>query len=158
MSDKQTAILIGAAITGFFSVSFFALVNSFCCLGVIIGGIVATQQYVSRTGGVKVETGDAAIIGAGAGALGSVLGTLVDLALKPIGLDAQSVTQQIMGNVMENMQPGQSQQFQAMMQQQSEQSVAMLVVFSIIGIVVYAIAGAIGGAIGAAIFGGEEDR
>jgi len=156
MSDKQTAILIGAAVTGLFSVSFFSFVNAACCLGVVIGGLVATQQYVSRTGGVKVETGDGAIIGAGAGALGAVLGSLVDLALKPVGLDSESVSQQIMGNVMENMGAEQSQQFQAMMQQQSEQGIGMILVFSVIGIILYAIAGAIGGAIGAAIFGNED--
>ena len=155
MTPRQQSILVGAVVTGILSTSYLGLINFACCLGVILGGAVAVQQFTSRTG-TSVETGDGAVLGALAGAGGAVLANIFDRALRPLGLDSQSISQDMMQNLAQM--EGQQGMSPEMMQQfQSGGSMTMIIVGLLIGIVVNAIFGAIGGAIGAAIFG-EEDQ
>ena len=44
MTSRQQSVLVGAAVTGILSTSYLGFINTLCCLGVIIGGAVATQQ------------------------------------------------------------------------------------------------------------------
>jgi len=151
MTPRQQSILIGAVVTGILSTSYLFFINALCCLGVIIGGAVATQQYTSRTGAV-IESGDGAVLGALAGAGGAVLQPLLNWALRPFGLGVREIT---MG-MMEGMQgqPGMSPEM--MEQMQSDPGMGAILFNLVVGVIVYAIFGAIGGAIGAAIFG-EKD-
>lgn len=155
MNTRQQSILIGALVTGLLSTSYLSFINFICCLGVIIGGIVTVQQYVSRSGGQSIQAGDGAVLGAIAGAAGSIIGSLLDRALRPFGLDSQSIGQ----GMVEGMMEGQEGLSPEMMQQMQEGgSVAMILVSLIIGIIIYAIFGAIGGALGTALFGEEIER
>ena len=154
MTPRQQSILIGAVVTGVLSTSYLSFVNFLCCLGVILGGVVAVQQFTSRTG-TSVESGDGAILGALAGAGGTVLANIFDRALRPLNLDSQSITQDVMKNVMQmggeqGMSPEMVQQFQ------QGRSTTMIIIGLVIGLVVNSTFGAIGGAIGAAIFGADE--
>lgn len=155
MTIRQQSILIGAVVTGVLSTSYFSLINLVCCLGVIIGGVVATQQFVSRSGS-SVETGDGAILGALAGAGGAVIGSVLDLILRPVGLDSQSVTQGMMEGMMQGMGEEQAMSPEMMQQFQQGGGVMMFLVGLAFSLVLYAIFGAIGGAIGAALFGERE--
>lgn len=150
MTIRQQSILIGALVTGILSTSYLGFINTLCCLGVIIGGIVTVQQYVQRSGRA-IEAGDGAVLGAIAGALGSIFGALFDRLLRPLGLDSQSVWQ----GMMEDMMEGQREMAQDF--SQFQEGGTLMILFSIaIGLVLYAIFGAIGGALGTALFGEEE--
>lgn len=157
MTIRQQSILIGALVTGILSTSYLNFINTICCLGVIIGGLVATQQYVSRTG-AAVSAGDGAVLGALAGAGGAIIGSLLDRALRPFGLDYQSLIQDMTEGMMQEMSGQQGLSPEMMQQMQEGGGFAMFLVSLIIGIIVFAIFGAIGGALGAALFGEEEER
>lgn len=152
MTPRQQSILIGAVVTGILSTSYLFFINVVCCLGVIIGGAVATQQYTSRTR-TSIESGDGAVLGALAGAGGAILQPLLNWALWPFGLGVRDIAM----NMVERMQgqPGMSPEM--MEQMQSSPSMGVILFNLAVGIVVYAIFGAIGGAIGAAIFR-EDDQ
>lgn len=152
MSSKQQAVLVGAIVAGVLSTSYLAFINILCCLGVIIGGAVSVQQYTALEQ-TSVESGDGALLGALTGAAGVVISTLLNQVLKPIGLDTQTVMQDLLQGYMESMQGGQPMPQAAM---QGDQSIGMMLVSVVIGMVLSAIFGAIGGAIGAAMFGEEK--
>jgi len=152
MSSKQQAILVGAIVTGVLSTSYLQFINVLCCLGVLIGGAVAVQQYTSIEG-TAIESGDGALLGAMAGAGGVIVSAILDQVLKPFRLDSQSIVQDSLQRYLENMQ-GQNPVPEAALQG-GEGSVGMIVVSLVFGMVLYAVFGAIGGAIGAAIFGEE---
>jgi hypothetical protein len=151
MTPRQQSILVGAVVTGILSTSYLAFINALCCLGVIIGGAVATQQYTSRTG-AAIESGDGAVLGALAGVGGAILQPLLNWALRPFGLGLRDITL----NMLEGMQGQQGMSPEMMEQMQSSQSMSGILFSLVVGIVLYAIFGAIGGAIGAAIFGDEK--
>jgi len=155
MSPRQQSILIGSIVTGVLSASYLSFINTICCLGVIIGGMVAVQQYTSRTGRA-VESGDGAVIGALAGAGGAVFGSVFDAALRPLGLDSTSISQGMMEDWMRNMEGQQGMSPEMMQQfQGGERSIMMFVVGLGVSVVLYALFGAIGGALGTAFFGDE---
>jgi len=155
MTPRQQSILIGAIVTGILSTSYLAFINVICCLGVIAGGAVATQQYTSRTG-AAVESGDGAVLGALAGAGGAILSAFLDRALRPLGLDAQSIQQSVMQNLSQDMQGQQMPPMMEQFQGDGSGGGAMILLLGVVfNAVVFAIFGAVGGAIGAAIFGDE---
>lgn len=156
MSPRQQSILVGAVVTGILSTSYFSFINALCCLGVIIGGIVAVQQFASRTG-APVESGDGAVLGALAGAGGAVIGSILDRVLRPLGLDSQSISKGMMEGMMQGMegQQGMPQMLEQM--QQDGGGGAMMFLFGLaFSLVLYAVFGAIGGAIGSSLFGPDE--
>lgn len=156
MNVRQESILIGAVVTGVLSTSYLNFINTICCLGVIIGGVVAVQQYVSRSG-ISIQAGDGAVLGALAGVGGAVIGSILDAALRPLNLDSTSISQGMMENFMQGMQ-GQEGMSPEMMQQLPEGGGGMMTFLFglVVGILINAVFGAIGGAIGAAIFGTDE--
>lgn len=154
MTTRQHSILIGAVVTGILSTSYFSFINTFCCLGVILGGVVAIQQFTSRTGR-SVAAGDGAVLGALAGCGGAVIGSLLDAALRPINLDSSSISQGMMQQWMQGME-GQGMSPEMMQQFQGGGGVGMFLLGLIFSIVIYAIFGAIGGALGTTVFGEEE--
>lgn len=151
MTPRQQSILIGAVVTGILSTSYLFFINVLCCLGVIIGGVVATQQYTSRTGGA-VESGDGAVLGALAGVGGAILQPVLNWALRPFGLGFRDVVLEMVKNPQgQSMLPPETLQ-----QMQTSPGLGAILFNLVVGMVVYAIFGAIGGAIGAALFGEEE--
>lgn len=157
MTPRQQSILVGAVVTGVLSTSYLGFINFFCCLGVIIGGIVTVQQLTSRTG-AAVESGDGAIVGALAGVGGAIVGAVLDRALRPFGLDAQSIQQGMIEGMQQSME-GQ-QQLPPMLEQFQGGGGDVGIVLMLVGIVfnaiLYGIFGAVGGAIGAALFGSDD--
>ena len=153
MTPRQQSILVGAVVTGVLSTSYLGFINTFCCLGVIIGGLVAVQQYTSRTGS-SIESGDGAIIGALSGVGGAVIGAVLDRALRPFGLDARSIQE----GMVENMMQMQGQQdlppiLQQLQGGNGEMGLALFIFNIVFSAILYGIFGSIGGAIGAALFG-----
>ncbi len=158
MTTRQQSILIGAVVTGVLSASYFSFINTLCCLGVIIGSMVTVQQYTMRSG-TSIEAADGAVLGALSGVAGSILGSIFDQALRPIGLDSTTITQGMMEEWMQNMQgQGMSPEMMEQFQGGGAGGTMSFLIGLVFGIVIYAIFGAIGGAIGAAIFGSDEGR
>lgn len=160
MTPRQYSILVGAIVTAVLSTSYLGFINAICCLGVIIGGVVAAQQYVTRSGahdtGPILDAGDGAVLGALSGVGGAVLAAFLDLLLRPVGLDSQSIGEGMMQDMMQGTQGIQGQE--GMMQGVQGGGAMMFIVWLVLTIVVYAIFGAIGGAIGAAIFGQDAPQ
>lgn len=156
MTPRQQSILTGAVVTGIFSTSYLSFINTVCCLGVIVGGVVAVQQFTGRTG-QAMEAGDGAVIGALAGAGGAVLGSIFDAMLRPLNLDSNSISQDLMQQWMQGMQGRQGMSPEMMQQFQGGGGVMMFLVGLGFSVVLYAIFGAIGGAIGTALFGAESE-
>jgi hypothetical protein len=155
MTPRQQSILIGAAVTGVLSTSYLGFINALCCLGVIIGGLVAVQQFTSRTG-TSIESGDGAVVGALSGVGGAIIGAILDRALRPFGLDSQTISQDMMQGMMQGMEgqqgmPSMMEQFQG----GGGGGALVLLVSIVFNAILYGIFGAIGGAIGAALFGEE---
>ena len=154
MTPRQQSILAGAFVTGILSTSYLSFVNAICCLGVIVGGMVAAQQFTSRTGRA-IEAGDGAVIGALAGVGGAVLGSIFDAMLRPLSLDSNSISQGMMQQWMQGMEGQQGMSPEMMQQFQGGGGIMMFLVGLGFSVVLYAIFGAIGGAIGSALFGDE---
>jgi len=155
MTTRQQSILIGAVVTGALSTSYLSFINSICCLGVIIGGMVAVQQYTSRSG-AAIEAGDGAVLGALAGVAGAVLGSIFDVVLRPLNLDSSSITQGMMQEWMQDMQGQQGMSPEMMEQFQGGGGLMMFLMGLAFSVVLYAIFGAIGGALGTAFFGEDS--
>lgn len=157
MTPRQQSILVGAVVTGILSTSYLGLINTFCCLGVIVGGMVTTQQYAARFTG-SIASGDGAVLGAFAGAAGAVLSAVFDVMLRPLNLDSQSVQQNLQEQLMQYM-GGEGMSPEMMQQMQGEAPgllSAMGIALLLMNVVVFAIFGAIGGALGTALFGEDE--
>jgi hypothetical protein len=156
MTTRQQSILIGAVVTGVLSTSYLSFINVVCCLGVILGSMVAVQQYTSRSG-TAIEAGDGAVLGALTGVAGAILGSIFDQILRPLGLDSTTISQDAMQQWMQGMQGQQGMSPEMMEQfQGGGGGMTAFIISLVFGVVIYAIFGAIGGAIGAAIFGSDE--
>jgi hypothetical protein len=160
MTPRQQSILVGAVVIGVLSTSYLSFINVICCLGVIIGGAVAAQQYTTRApaagGSPALNAADGAVLGSLAGVGGAVLGPLFDRALRPLGLDSQTISQGMVEQWMQGMEGQQGMSPEMMQQFQGEGSTMMFIGGILFNVVLYAIFGAIGGAVGAAIFGEDE--
>ncbi|MFO8100411.1 MAG: hypothetical protein R6T83_12420 [Salinibacter sp.] len=159
MTPRQQSILVGAVVTGILSTSYLSFINVLCCLGVMIGGAVAAQQYTTRASAAGkrpvLNAADGAVLGSLAGVGGAVLGPLFDWGLRPLGLDSQTISQGMMEQWMEGM-DGQQMSPEMMEQVQGDGTTLMFLGGMLFNIVLYSIFGAIGGAIGAALFGEDE--
>ncbi|HEX8847086.1 MAG TPA: hypothetical protein VF791_20755 [Pyrinomonadaceae bacterium] len=81
MNNKLRAALFGGAVIGILSgIPYVRLGNVLCCLWVVIGGAFATYLYAKQSP-VQVNVGDGALIGAMAGAIGTVLQLIIGIPL-----------------------------------------------------------------------------
>ncbi|PEN14562.1 hypothetical protein CRI94_05925 [Longibacter salinarum] len=149
MSSKQSSILVGGLVGGILSTSPISVINCLCCLGVIIGAIAGIWYYTDQEQ-TSVETGNAAVMGAGIGVLAAVLSALFTFILGSIGLVPTSEEQFREAMQMEGMTTEGREALQNI--QNYMTSVGGMIVITGVSAVVYAIFGAIGGAIASAIF------
>lgn len=81
MNNKLRAALIGGIVLGLLSgIPYLRLVNVICCLWVLVGGALAAYLYI-RKSPTPVNIGEGAMIGAMAGAIGTVIEMLVGIPL-----------------------------------------------------------------------------
>lgn len=148
MSSKQTAILVGGLVSGVLSSSYLGLINFACCAGIIIGGIVSVW-YVTDTERATIETGDGALLGAGAGIVGLIVSTVLTLAVTgPLGISFE----QIVNDFTLSMDLPEATRQQMENQAEDGSTLLQMGIEFILGVVVSSIFGAIGGAMGASIF------
>lgn len=155
MTTRQRAILTGGVVTGLLSTSYLSFVNAVCCLGVIVGGVVTVQQYTSRSG-TALESGDGAMMGALSGVLGAVIGGVLDRLLRPVGLDSNTISRQLMKQMGEGMEGAQGMPPEMMQSMDGGGSFLFFAAGLVFLMVIYAIFGAIGGALGTSFFRGPE--
>jgi hypothetical protein len=156
MTPRQQSILTGAIVIGALSTSYLNYINNFCCLGIMIGGVVAVQQHASRTRS-SVGAADGALLGMFAGISGAVLGLVFNLILRPLGLDLLSLSQESLQQTMRRMPSGASM-MENMVKMLRDPGPALFGGVLFVRIVLDSIFGAIGGAIGAAIFGSDGQK
>ena len=156
MTTRQRSILAGALITGILSTSYFNFINTICCLGVMLGGVVTIQQFTSQSG-TSLEAGDGAILGALSGAAGAVFAAVFEGILRPVGLDSDTISRDMLEEWSRSMEGEQMMSPEMMEQLQSgESGIVFIILGTVVTMVVYALFGAIGGAVGTSIFGPDE--
>jgi len=120
--------------------------TSCCCFGVMGGGLLASQQYASRTGG-PIDGRDGISLGVMSGLLGGILVSAVELSGHLIGFGGGGFREMIPASL------GIAEQMEEALAFPAE----MLWVLVGLGVrlFLYPVLGLIGGALGAAIFGTE---
>jgi uncharacterized membrane protein YjgN (DUF898 family) len=148
MPDRNESIFVGALVTALLSTSYLGVINCFCCAGVIIGALVSVWHYTSSYD-LTMPSGQGAVIGLAAAALGGVIAVILNYLLAQVGL---GVNETVIRYALENYDlPSQSEE-QLRQQLQQAQTLGAVLLNGLITVVVYGIFGAIGGAIGASIF------
>lgn len=156
MPPKSQSVFLGALVAGVLSTSYLGFINVICCLGVIIGALVAVWHYTS-THQLTIAGGVGAGMGAMVGALAAVIAGLLTLVLVPLGIDSSAaVTDFVLETFGDQMDTEQRRQLQE--QAEASRTPGAVIMGTVLSALVYAVFGAIGGAIGAALFkkGGPE--
>src|ERR1044072_5245681 len=96
MNDKLKPALIGGVILGVLSA--LPLVQTCCCIWALVGGLIAANMYIKSSPN-PVTPADGAIVGAIAGAIGSVLIIVVGI---PLQLIFGAATMSMMGGLMQH--------------------------------------------------------
>ena len=87
--SKVTPALIGGIILGLLSaIPLINFGNACCCLWVLVGGAIAAKMLINRSPVYPVQSGDGAVVGLLAGAIGSavilVIGVPLQLLFGPV--------------------------------------------------------------------------
>ncbi len=89
-SKIQPALIGGLVIGLLWSVPYLNLINLCCCLGVMVGGALATWLLIKRSPALPVSSGDGAVVGLLAGLVGAgvylVLGVPIGLFFNETGV------------------------------------------------------------------------
>lgn len=150
MPSKTQSILIGALTVGILSTSYIGLINFACCLGVILGALVAVWHYTS-TNSLTLTAGSGAGLGALAGVGGALIAAVLNYLLALAGLDATAVMNDwIIGQFGDQMQPEQIADMRE--QQANAKTIGGIFQGLLFSVPLFALFGAIGGAIGSRIF------
>lgn len=160
MPSKRDSILLGGLVVGVLSTSYLGFINFVCCLGVVIGAMVAVWHYASNNS-LTIPAGQGAGIGAAAGALGAAIAFVLNTVLTLAGIDSNDAFLNAIIGFMETQAESVSGDDAAALEEQiAELEAQRDAPFTIgtalsglaIGVLVSAVFGAIGGAIGAAFF------
>jgi len=148
LSPRQQSILIGTGVTAALSSSYIGI-GYCCCVGVIIGGMLAAQQYATRTKKV-IDTGDGVLVGALSGLFGAVVVSVVELVMRLVGIGVGGVAEQAM-----ELLPRSTDVSREVARWQGQGELLWFVGELIGRTLLYPLLGTIGGALGVAIFGDE---
>ncbi len=153
--DSFNAILWGAAVTAIISLlPYISLINTLCCLGIMIGGAVTIFQYTNEYQ-LTMRGGEGFKLGALAGLLGGMVYFVIFTALQVLfnyQLNAEETMNLMMALIGSD--PQVREQMEEAFRKQKLEGVTMstILIGFISTLIVYPIAGGIGGAIGAAVF------
>lgn len=147
--DKlQPALFGGLTIAIISTVPGLSFLNCFCCAGVMLGGYVAVYFYnkkLSEVESLKLESGDAVVLGLMSGAFGAIIGTLFSSL---IGMNMQQQLQKMM-DYSDQLPP---EMEDALIQLSQYQEGFALVIFSFfLSLIIYSIFAIIGALIGVSI-------
>jgi hypothetical protein len=153
--DTFNALLWGAAVTAVISLlPYISLINTFCCLGIMIGGAVTIFQY-SNQYQLTIRGGEGFKLGALAGLLGGMGYFIIFTALQVL-FNYQLNAEETMNLMMAlfGSDPQAREQIEESFRKQKLEGVTIsnILIGLISTLIIYPIAGGIGGAIGAAVF------
>lgn len=150
MPDKQQSVLLGSVVVALLSTSYLGYINFFCCLGVIIGGIVTTWHYTDSHR-LTIKPGNGAVLGLQAGIIGSIIALLLNFILIQFGIrHDQALVTMLIEMFGDSMPPEQVDD----LIEQRDAPVRLLpyMLQGTLGVILSGIFGALGGTIGAALF------
>lgn len=156
MPDTKQSIILGALVTGVLSTSYLGLINFLCCMGVLVGALVAVWHY-TETNELTIPTGKGASMGAMAALGGLLMATVLNLILISVGINHELVLQEYMlNNFYDSLPPEQIEAIEAEME--AGKTLVQHFLGLLIGGATFSVFGAIGGSIGAKVFkkGGDE--
>jgi hypothetical protein len=150
--------LIMAVLSG---VPFLNLINCCCCAGVILGGFLAVFFYTRDLTPVMapLETNDALKLGALAGVVGAVAGTILSAIFSVVAGDAGN--EAVMGVIRQfegSIPPEVMDQIETQMVEAGGFSAINLMIGFISSIIIYPIFGLLGGLIGYQVYRNKQPR
>lgn len=153
MNNKLQPALIGGIVLGLLSaIPFLSLGNACCCSWAILGGALASYLYVNSSP-VPVRTGDGAVLGLIAGAIGAAIYLVVGI---PLGFLMQSALLEFLGGFVQRFGPEAAEAFRQQAEIAQGQTIAQqlpaAILTGLIGSVLLVGFATIGGLIGVAIF------
>lgn len=159
MQGKTQSIILGAVVTALIGVilAYVAQANQYlgmlaCCVPGVLGALLAVWHYTDLAG-VTMSSGEGAKLGAVTGAIGSILSSLLSLALQGLGIlrgPAEQIEFQRQQLETQGLSPEQIDQ--AMSMAEKFTSPTFLLLFAVVGVLIGALVGAVGGSIGASLF------
>lgn len=159
MQGKNQSVLLGALVVALLGVilAYLTQANQYvglvaCCVPGILGGLLAVWHFTDSAE-ATITSGDGAKLGAFAGALGTLIATLVNFGLQTIGLMRTPAEQmEVQRQQLEAQGLTADQINQALGMAEMFTSPAAMIGFALLGILIGALIGAVGGAIGASLF------
>lgn len=96
--SKLYPSLIGGALIGLLSsLPIIAAGNCFCCMWVLIGGLLAGKYYCkSLAPGIEFKSGDGAVVGLLSGIFGALFATFISYVFQSMGMQNMDFIQQIL--------------------------------------------------------------
>jgi len=111
MNDKLRSAIVGGVVIGLLSgIPYVRLGNVICCLWVIIGGALASYLYIKKSP-APVNIGEGAMIGAIAGAIGTVVELIVGI---PLTILTGNPELNFLLNLMERVDPQKAESYRQM--------------------------------------------
>ena len=156
MPDKQQSIILGGIVAGILSTSSLGFLNFLCCMGIIIGALVAVWHYTD-THELTIPSGTGATIGVMVGIVAVVISFVLNLILIKAGINHETAVNEFILNTWgDSMPPEQIEGIESQMN--AEKGIVEYVLGIGIGLVFSSVFGAIGGGIGAKMFkkGGDN--
>lgn len=81
-TSKVQPAIVGGLIAGLLTaIPLINLINVCCCLGIVIGGVVAARMLIKRSPVLPITSGDGAITGALAGVVGALIYLVIGVPL-----------------------------------------------------------------------------
>ncbi|MDA1029497.1 MAG: hypothetical protein O3B41_10670 [Bacteroidetes bacterium] len=154
MPDTKQSIILGGLVAGLLSTSYLGIIT--CCLGVVVGAVVAVWHYTD-TNELTVPTGHGAKIGAFAALIGLLIATVLNFILMQAGINHETAWVEFMISKFGDQMP--PEQLEAMEAAMTKEKTFVDYAQGIgISSIVSGLFGAIGGAIAAKMFkkGGDE--
>jgi hypothetical protein len=155
MPSKKQSVILGGIVAGLLSTSYLGLINLLCCLGVVVGGMVAVWHYTDMNK-LTIPAGQGAVMGLLAGLIGALISLVLNYILIEMGIRSdQAISQFFLNQFGSNMPP---EQYDAMVEQMNaDVTLASYLTNGLFAAIISLVFGSIGGAIGAAVFKkGEE--
>lgn len=153
-TDKFRPALMGGLALGLLSsIPFINLGNILCCMWVVLGGALATYLYIKKSP-TPVQIGEGAMLGAIAGAIGSVFTIFVGI---PLGILAGNPLAKMMLEWAAKMNPEQGEQALRQYERMTnapffDQLAAALTPFLLVTVIVYVIFATLGGLVAVPLF------
>ena len=146
-SAWEQSALIGAGVTGGLSSPYVGIVNTCCCLGVILGTLLSVYYYTEHTT-TPVRTGDGAVLGVVSGVGGAVLATLIEIGMRIVGVGVRGALERVIRMVPS----GTFRELTPIVHGHEAWGVLWLIVEMGAEMIVFGVVGALAGTVGTAVF------